>query len=308
MNVRVLTCCGILTMAAASVCRSDQVLVEENNVKIQYAYPGADPAKFDRYVWTVPQTGKYKAELIYEAENPGAAKPVPSLAVNVFKVDERAKRLVEKARWLTKSLDSNQHLIQEFNGVAGEKIAVCYYTTSGGMPSINVIATLRILSVGDGKAEAARDTELIRQNNNPSRVGDLKQHIEETATKFGITLVTAPQSVVAEVRNDLLSQEQPTFIYYSAVPMKGKTPDGDSISRVILVYSSYTEYSDGGGKKKEYQVVGDVSDLDGGSLSRRMNKIIFGRGATLDAAITASVPEVNKMLRASADFLARAKK
>jgi hypothetical protein len=302
MNVRVLMIYGsVLMLATVSVCRADKVLVEENNIKVQYAYPGGDPAKMDRYTWAVPQAGKYKAVLVYEAEKPGAAGlGTPSLAVNVFKID--GNRLVEKTRWLTRRLDSNQQFVQEFTAAAGEKVVICYYTTNAGMPSIPVLVTVKIIAVGRDDTPAVNVAELAAQKRSSITAGNLREQLREAVGKMGVPMPDVPQALITEFIAEHSKDRSyaGTFTYYGAVPMTFR--DGRDTRRYFyLIFSGNSGFIIANTQKpEEWQVIGDRCSLEGNQLSRWRNEIIFGKGVTLEAAIAAAEKSVNDFLQKAA--------
>lgn len=164
----------VLLLPAPSLLAADP-LVDAVNIRVNYALPLAKPEKMDRHVFTVPERGRYKADLIVQADDTGAFERLGlhlNWALGVFRVEDKngEEKIVEVNPWIVKPLSEGTTLTQEFDAEKGDKIMVPYYTTlahrslvgeTKGFPAPQLLASLRVQKIG-ASSPAKEDVEILK--------------------------------------------------------------------------------------------------------------------------------------------------
>lgn len=151
---------------------SGTIVVNEVNVRVNYAPPLTPPEKMDRYFFNVPETGLYRAELHLQASDPGAYERL-NLEVlwglSTFDASLTGANPRQLLPWVGERLSRAPVLRQEFEAPRGRRIMLAYHTSVvhrelgilpiGPFPSPTVLATLRIARLDGGEAERKTSVE-----------------------------------------------------------------------------------------------------------------------------------------------------
>lgn len=167
---------GVLLVAlcVATAIQAEEPLVEEVNIRVNYAPPLGPPDKMSHSLFRAPEKGRYVVVLEAQITDPGVYErfKLPLWwGLSVCRRQGDTKPWKDAAPRVEKALARAPTLTQEFEADQDEVVLVAYYTTVEhrtlvggvkGLPAPELLATVRITKVlapaPETAAEEAPDT------------------------------------------------------------------------------------------------------------------------------------------------------